>query len=81
MKYSSQITDSAQRHVKLTNTPRIFQNIPITLMSLKVRCNNHNLSLVIPQTEQEHVELVSQVTLLLDHLKENPDCRFKEMRN
>lgn len=50
-------------------------------MSLRVQCNNHDLSLIIPQTEQEHIELISQVTLLLDHLKENPECRFKEMEN
>ena len=50
-------------------------------MSLKVKCVNHDLDLVIPQSEQEHIELVSQVTLLLDHLKENPECKFKEMES
>ena len=48
-------------------------------MGLKVKCNNHDMFLVIPQNEQEHVELISQVTQLLDHLKENPECIFKEM--
>ena len=47
-------------------------------VSLKVKCCNHDLFLAIPQNEKEHVELISQVTLLLEHLKENPDCIFKE---
>ncbi len=48
-------------------------------MSKKIKCNNHDLLLVIPQNDEEHVQLISQVTDLLAHLKDNPECKFKEI--
>lgn len=48
-------------------------------MSMKIKCNNHDLLLVIPQNDEEHVQLISQVTDLLTHLKNNPECKFREV--
>ena len=48
-------------------------------MSQKVRCNNHELFLIIPQNDQEHMELISHVTQLLEHLRMNPECKFREV--
>jgi len=48
-------------------------------MAKKISCNNHDLLLVIPQNDEEHVQLISQVTDLLAHLKNNPQCRFREV--
>ena len=49
-------------------------------LTRKVKCIAHNLVLLLPETDSEHVELVTQVTKLLQHLNENPSCKFQEIQ-
>jgi len=48
-------------------------------MSRKIKCNNHELVLLIPVTDDEHLELISQITKLLSHIQEFPSCVFSEV--
>jgi len=45
-------------------------------MTMKVICK-HNLVLVLPVEQFEHTTLVSQVSELLKHLEQFPDCKFR----
>ncbi len=47
-------------------------------MSKVIHCIEHKLQLLLPTTNNEHVTLSSQITRLLNHLKEYPTCKFVE---
>jgi len=49
------------------------------MLSLKIKCNNHELVLLLPENDLEYVELVSQISELFLHIKDNPTCKFEEL--
>ena len=49
-------------------------------MSKVVKCN-HELVVILPESDEEHIKLVEQVTKLFSHLKEYPDCIFRWVQN
>lgn len=49
-------------------------------MSTVVKCN-HDLVVILPESDEEHVELVEQISKLFSHLKEYPDCIFRRLQN
>lgn len=49
-------------------------------MSCKIKCQNHDLTLIIPQDDVEHARLISDVSQLLSHIQNNPNCVFEEIQ-
>jgi len=47
-------------------------------MSMTVKCS-HNLILVLPETDEEQIKFVSQVSDLFEHLQIFPDCKFRRI--
>lgn len=45
-------------------------------MSQVVECKKHNIRLRLPESDNEHTELIDDVNQLVSHLANNPNCHF-----
>lgn len=63
----------------ISNMKKIIVFLEVNMLSLKIKCNNHELVLLLPENDLEYVELVSQISELFLHIKDNPTCKFEEL--
>ena len=46
-------------------------------MCQEVECKKHNIRLRLPQSDNEYTELSDDVSQLVSHLSDNPNCHFE----
>ena len=47
-------------------------------LSKLVKCK-HDLVVLLPETEIEHIDLAEQISKLFSHLKSFPNCKFRQV--
>lgn len=48
-------------------------------MSINAECKMHNLCLKVSENDSEYVLLEEDIAMIIEHLEQHPECKFKEV--